>query len=53
MRTPGRREAKDHERYLRHHDDRKEYQREYYAKNREKILARRRERGPMKVIIKQ
>ena len=51
MRTPGRREQRDHERYLRHRDERLQRQREYYQANRETILRRKQERGYEKVII--
>lgn len=42
MRTPGRREQKDHERYLRHRDARLAKQRAYYQANRELILYKKR-----------
>lgn len=51
MRTPGRREQRDHERYLRHRDERLQRQREYYREHREDILRLKRERGYEKVII--
>lgn len=51
MRTPGRREQRDHERYLRQREARLEKQREYYQANRETILRRKQERGYEKVII--
>ena len=51
MRTPGRREQRDHERYLRHRDERLQRQRKYYREHREDILRLKRERGYEKVII--
>ena len=44
MRTPGRREQRDHERYLREREARLEKQREYYQANRETILRKARNR---------
>ena len=44
MRKPGRREQKDHERYLRQRDERLERQRAYYQENRETILRKARNR---------
>ena len=44
MRTPGRREQRDHERYLRHREARLERQREYYQANRETILRKAKNR---------
>ena len=44
MRTPGRREQKDHERYLRQRDERLERQRAYYQEHREEILRKARNR---------
>ena len=44
MRTPGRREQKDHERYLRQREARLERQREYYQTNRETILRKAKNR---------
>ena len=44
MRTPGRREQKDHKRYLRQRDERLERQRVYYQANRETILRKAKNR---------
>lgn len=42
MRTLGRREQRDHERYLRHRDERLAKQREYYQEHRQEILYKKR-----------
>ena len=44
MRTPGRREQKDHERYLRQRDERFGRQRAYYQSHRETILRKAKNR---------
>ena len=44
MRTSGRREQKDHERYLRQRDERLERQRAYYQAHRETILRKAKNR---------
>lgn len=46
-----RRRQRDHERYMAHRDERRAYQREYYAKNRDAIRRRWLERASMKVVI--
>lgn len=44
MRTPGRREQKDHERYLRQREARLERQRAYYQAHRDTILRKAKNR---------
>ena len=39
--------------YIEHQEERKAYQRAYYAAHREEILRKRRERGPLKVVIRE
>jgi hypothetical protein len=43
--SKARRKQKDHERYLRHQDERQAKQREYYKANRENILKKKRTNG--------
>ena len=52
MRDMVKKRANDRKRYHERIDERRAYQREYYAANRERILHRRRERGLMKVVIR-
>ena len=44
MRTPGRREQRDHERYLRQRDERLAKQQAYYREHREDILRKAKNR---------
>ncbi len=43
---------RDLERYYEHADEKRAYQRAYYAANRELLAQRRRERGPLPVKIR-
>lgn len=39
-----RRQMKDHQRYMENREERKRHQREYYRQNREKILAKKKQK---------
>lgn len=53
MRDMVKKRANDRHLYIEHQEERKAYQRAYYAAHREEILRKRRERGPLKVVIRE